>query len=405
MPAVATRAPVFSFIADGHPFAAQLGDLRARLARSDLPVGEPCEVSSEVKGVRTPAGFTLARFYCSVQSWDSAGGLPFEATTLHWSPDSGPRWARFPDEPRLPHVAAYLGVGGSQRGGSPYEVLRYVPLRRLTFRSGAVVGKFKRASKLPDAATRVAAVVAGAAGSAVTVPRLRGVDTAHGLYLQDAAAGTALSDVLAQVLAADHPSATGVTDVLAAAGRIHADFHALTAPGLPARAAAHDRADVHDRADWAAQLLPELAGWLRTTRDRLLATAPAATSAALGTCHGDLVPSHLLADDDGCTVIDLDLAHVGDRYRDLALFLSGLAADAPPLAARASSPAVFARAQDAYLHAYEERSGHLLDRRRLAWHRAAAELHQLAVVLSKDRFDPDDVPRITALVDDCVAQS
>ena len=404
MTAVATRASVFPFLLDDHPFAAQLGDLRARLEGSDLPVGGRCEVSSEVKGVRTPQGFALVRFYCSVQSWDSPGGQPFEATTLHWSAGSGPRWARFPDEPRLPHVAAYLGAGGPRLGRPRYEVLRYVPLRRLTFRSGSLVGKFKRASRLHDSAGRVAAVVAAAAGSPVTVPALRGIDATHGVYLQDAAPGTALNDVLGRGLHGDHSSV--VTDVLAAAGGIHADFHALNAPGLPVQADPQDHAaDVRDSADWSAQLLPELGGWLRATRDRLLATVPGASAAATGTCHGDLVLSHLLASDDGCTVIDLDLAHVGDRYRDLALFLSGLVADAPALGPRASTPAMLARAEVAYLDAYEGRWGHPVDRRRLAWHRAAAELHQLAVVLSKDRFDPDDVPRVTALVDDCVARS
>ena len=87
--------------------------------------------------------------------------------------------------------------------------------------------------------------------------------------------------------------------------------------------------------DWVAALCPSMTGWLYATRDRLLATAPPASAAAAGTCHGDLVLSHLLATDAGCTVIDLDLAHIGDRYRDLALFLAGLPADASTNLSRA----------------------------------------------------------------------
>ena len=64
---------------------------------------------------------------------------------------------------------------------------------------------------------------------------------------------------------------------------------------------------------------------------------------------------------------------------------------------------LFSEAERAYLGAYEERSGQRLDPRRLAWHRASAELHRLAVLFAKDRIRLADVPRVRALVDSFVA--
>ena len=88
---------------------------------------------------------------------------------------------------------------------------------------------------------------------------------------------------------------------------------------------------------------------------------------------------------------------------DLALFLAGLPADAPALAGCPGTTGSLPEAERAYLGAYEERSGQRLDPRRLAWHRASAELHQLAVLFSKDRIRLADVPRVRALVDSSVA--
>lgn len=397
MNTLTTTAQVFGFLPEDHPFAERLLEFGDRLDEQVAPSGARCQVSSEVKGRRTSLGFDLDRFYCSMQAWDTPDGEPFESTTLYWSARTGAQWVQFPAEPYLHHLPAYLTGMRSEQGRSSYEVLRYVPLRRFTFRCGGLVGKFKRPSRLQDSAGRATAVVAAAEGSSVAVPAMRGVDTRHSIYFQEAVDGTALSDLVGR---------GNVTDVLGQAGQVHAEFHALHAPGLSVAAdPGPPVADVVHSADWAAALFPSMAGWLYATRDRLLATAPTPAPAALGTCHGDLVLSHLLITDTACTVIDLDLAHIGDRYRDLALFLAGLPADAPSLAEGTHSLApLLADAERAYLDAYEERSGQRLDLRRLAWHRASAELHQLAVLFSKDRIRLEDVPRVTALVDLLVAE-
>ena len=390
-----TAAPVFAFLAEDHPFAGRLRGFRARLDERAAPSGARCQVSSEIKGRRTSHGFALDRFYCSMQAWDTRDGEPFQSTTLYWSARTGSQWVRFPAEPYLPHLPAYLAGVRSESGGPSYDVLRYVPLRRFTFRSGGLVGKFKRVSRLQDSAGRATAVVAAAQGSSVTVPAMRGIDTRHSIYFQNAVDGPALSDLVGP---------GNVTDLLGQAGQVHAEFHALDAPGLPVAADPWaPLEDVVHSTDWVAALCPSMTGWLYATRDRLLATAPPASAAAAGTCHGDLVLSHLLVTDAGCTVIDLDLAHIGDRYRDLALFLAGLPADAPALAGCPGTTGSLPEAERAYLGAYEERSGQRLDPRRLAWHRASAELHQLAVLFSKDRIRLADVPRVRALVDSSVA--
>lgn len=393
MGVITTARPMFDFLGQDHPFAGRVRGFRARLDERTAPSGARRQVSSEVKGRRTSLGFALDRFYCSMQAWDTPGGEPFESTTLYWSARTGAQWVQFPAEPFLRHIPAYLASLPSHRGGSSYDVLRYVPLRRFTFRAGGLVGKFKRPSRLQDSAGRATAVVAAAQHSPVAVPAMRGVDAVHSIYFQDAVDGPALSDLVGP---------GNVTDLLGQAGQVHAEFHALDAPGLPVAAdPLAPLEDVVHSTDWIAALCPPMTAWLNATRDRLLATAPATSAAASGTCHGDLVLSHLLVTDTGCTVIDLDLAHIGDRYRDLALFLAGLPADAPTLATGA--PTLLAEAERAYLGAYEDRSGERLDARRLAWHRASAELHQLAVLFAKDRIRLDDVPRVRALVDSSVA--
>jgi tRNA A-37 threonylcarbamoyl transferase component Bud32 len=378
-----TVPALFPYVRAGHPLHAPLEELRAEVVRrgaDHLP--GPVVVNAEVKGRRTGTGWELDRFHCSLQSWAAGPRAGFAASTLYWSARTGrTEWLEFPDEAYLHGLRACLPPAGT------YDVLRYVPLRRFTFRAGGVVVKAKRASRLMDSYTRAAALVAAAEGSAVRVPALRGVDRVLSVYRQDAVTGPPMSALV---------DARTAPVLLAQAGRVHAELHALPAPHLPARGPGDDVAAVRHAADVAAWLRPDLAARLGGVRELLTATAPAPSRAAQATCHGDLVPSHLLLADAGWTVIDLDLAHRGDRYRDLAFFLAGLPADVPGLGGGGASAA----AQEAYLEAYEERSGRCLDRGRLAWHRAAAELHQLAVLLAKNALPPGAVEGTVAALRD-----
>jgi aminoglycoside phosphotransferase (APT) family kinase protein len=395
MSATTLLTPVFAGVGPDHPFAAQVDQLRAAVEhRLPAAAGSRQLRSAELKGRRTSTGFDLVRAYCSLQSWHPSPHEPFAASTLHWTAEApdDPTWAELTDEPYLGDVEALL-----RNPAGSVEVLRYVPTRRFTVSAGGVVTKVKRRSRLLDSAGRVAAIVSAVSAATTTevrVPALVGVDAEKGTYAQLLVEGHPMSELAG--------AATGgsVLDLLAEAGRVHAAFHALSVPGLPVGEATATVAAVRRDADWAAFFRPELADVLATTRDRLVATAPPASAGAAGTCHGDLVPSHLLAAAGGWTVIDLDLAHDGDRYRDLALFLAGLPGDVAALADGTAAPGLLGAAESAYLTAYARSWGRPLDPRRLAWHRAAAELRHLSLMFSKDTLRPAAVARILVVLEE-----
>jgi Phosphotransferase enzyme family len=377
---------IFPFVDADHPFHGCVARLRDELATSSgTPMPGRVLVSSEIRGRRLPdGGFTLDRFYTSAQHWSGHG--QFAATTLYAAPaDNAPRWYHFPDEPSLSNVAPYLRVRGFDRPGSTMEVLRYVPLRRFTFQSprrdgsaGAEVGKFKRRSKLEESYQRTVVIAAAVeqAAAGFDVPRPAGVDNDHAIYFQERVDG---SDLATEAQLTD--------DALETAAHVLASFHTVAPPSLPLLDEAVFLGALDRDLAWIAFHSPAL-GELVAGARRALADPPQIEASVLA--HGDFVPSHVLRHHDRLTVIDLDLGHVGDRYRDLAMMLASLPTDVP--AVRPDSAAIIA--------AYEDRAGLSLDRRRLAWHRLAAEIYYLALAFSKDRsIDPARVAATLADLD------
>jgi aminoglycoside phosphotransferase (APT) family kinase protein len=371
---------VFAGLGLNHPFGKVLHGLRAQLAqRPPPPSGDTQLVSSEVKGRRTGSGWQLERFFSCFQTWTEDPEHPFAASTLYWTARTGrAEWFDFPAEPYLTRAAAYLAPsGGTTRR---YDVLRYMPLRRLTVLTGHAgsqeVVKFKRRSQVVEAFTRVRAVCAAAAGTPVRVPVLHGLDRFHSAYGQSAVPGTAMDQLV---------DPGSVEPLLVEAGRVHAEFHDLACPNLPLEEADDAVGRVVDDTDWLAAMLPELQPRLVRLRDRLVDRWPRPPREPV-TCHGDLIPSHLLTDGGAWTVIDLEVARLGDPHRDVALFLAGLPADL-------GRPDLVRTAQTAYLAGYGERSGRSLDRRSLAWHWTAAELHLLAVAAAKDHLGRSELIR------------
>jgi aminoglycoside phosphotransferase (APT) family kinase protein len=222
----------------------------------------------------------------------------------------------------------------------------------------------------------------------VRVPALRRTDPVLSSYSQEAVGGAALSDL------AHGPA---LEPLLAEAGRVHAEVHTLAAEGLPA---GDDPADLArglaEPVGWVAACAPAHADDLRRHLRTLVRLAPVPTAPV--TCHGDLVPSHLIGGPGDWAVIDLDLAHRGDPDRDLALFLAGLPTDVPALAADRAPASRRRAAEEAYLAGYEDRTGRRVDRRRLAWHRAAASLHHVGLSATKDRWSPTGLAEAVARV-------
>lgn len=373
----------FSFVPAGHRLRGRLDDVLEGVdqRRAGHPAGTVRTVA-EIKGRRAGATWGLDRVYCSLQGHAGPETSPFAASTLHWSatsPEEG--WWDYPVDPYLGNLQPCLRSFAT----GPHEVLRYVPLRRFTFRANGRVVKVKRPSRLLDSYRRVAAVRSAAAGGDVRVPELGPADVTRSCYVQASVPGTALA-ALAE--------GERLLGLLAEAGQVHAAFHALPDAGLPAGPGPDGIGVLAVEAvDWASEFLPEHVGLLRRARAVMLAPPPRTADV---TCHGDLVPSHLIGAPGQWTVIDLDLAHRGDPYRDVAMFLAGLPADVPALADGIADPPTLLAAEGAYLGGYCERSGEKLDPGGLAWHRLAAELHHLGLLVSKDRMHPASVARITA---------
>lgn len=381
---------LFAFVAPEHPFTPALDALRAQAGDAPAPPSGAVrtEVTAEIKGVRTPDGWRLDRFSHCTAAWGGPGDVPFAARTLYWRDGCGPAtWSALPDEPYLEGLAAVL----APRDGEPVEVLRYVPLRRFTWRSGGVIAKAKRRSRLADSYARARAVTAAAAdGTRVQVPALRGTTDVPAAYRQDAVAGPALAELARE---------DDLLPLLAEAGSVHARFGELPAVDLPLQAPDAGLPAVLHAADWVGALLPELRASMRHACAVLRAHVPEPDARALATCHGDLVPSHLIGGPGRWSVIDLDLAHRGDRHRDLAVFLSGLPTDVPALSGEGASPALLAAAEQAYLDGYAARWGRAPEPARLAWFRAAEQIRALALAVSKDRLRPGTVGSASAVLD------
>jgi aminoglycoside phosphotransferase (APT) family kinase protein len=363
---------IFSFITDGHPFAPVLDGFRERIAAEGPgPATGRAIVSSEIRARAADDGtFALDRFYCSLQRWPETG-LPFAASSFYFAEkDGAARWCTFPDEPYLTSVQPYLAGRALLEERADLEVLRYVPLRRFTFRAprrdgrpGREIGKFKRRSRLGESYERMQRVAGAVAASAtgIEVPRPGGVEDAHSLYFQDAVGGVDLA-----TRAARDPAA------LPAAAAVLAALHSVPCRGLPDVDEAAFHSVVARDLSWIAFHAPALASLAAAARGALADPPP--IEAAV-TCHGDFVASHVLDDAGRVTVIDLDLAHHGDPYREVAMLLASLPLDAP--GAEVDEASIVA--------AYERRAGVTLDARRLAWHRVAAEAYYLALAFSKDR--------------------
>lgn len=387
-PAVGVRVP-FGFLHAGHPAEALVGRLLGAVPQrlADLP-RDRVRVVAELRGELRAGRWAPERFSCSLQARDPRTGA-FDAWTAHWSagmPDAV--WSRLPDDPKLPGLATALAGPGT--GTDEVEVLRYVPLRRFTYRQHGRVVKVKRRSRLDDSWQRAGAVeTAAQRDRRVRVPALLGVDPVSSSYTQAAVPGVELADLAC---------GDQLPAMLAEAGAVHAAFHTLDLTGVPEGPSwAAVRTVTERSAAWAAWLLPDLADVLARAVARLAALTPGPVEARdLVSCHGDLVPSHLLGGPGEWTVIDHDLAHRGDRYRDLAMFVAGLAFDVPALADGVAADPTHAAAVQAYLGGYQAGLGRRLDRDRLARHLLAAHLHHAALLATKDRVHPAAVAATAA---------
>jgi len=374
----------FELFRDGHPLAAEIEPLLGCVAadpvlRGVAPPGGPRPaIRRELRAGPDEDGEpAIERFRWCVQWRDPGPAGRFHARTLLYERKRGePVTFDFPADPRLPAGAA----PDSPLAAPGVAVLRYVPLRRITFRTGDVVGKMKRPSSLARAYARLAVAFAAARHADLAVPQPRGLDTAHGAFYQAAVGGRPVADVLAP----------GNADrLLRALGAVQREVHELPVEGLPDRGPDALARSAADDAAWIAFAAPDHAEAVRRIARRIAAEAGEASAGAERCfCHGDPAIDQVLLDGDTLAVVDFDDAAAGDPYADLGALLASLPHDAPQLFA---SAALGTRAVAAFLDGYRARSGRPIDARRLATHRARAELGLLASRVRRGRAGASEV--------------
>jgi hypothetical protein len=323
-------------------------------------------------------GFHVTSVSYSIQRCEDRG---FAASTVLWSGDTGAtEWLEFPVDPALPALADY------RQRHLDADVLRYVPLRRVTLRLGersgrVVVVRLKRPSRFREAWKKLRLIEArvAEARASFSVPRPLGLDELRCLFLQEAMPGALLANLLDEHVA---PA------LLGRLGAIHRELHALPTEGLPLRDASGLVQEARGSAAWIAYMLPAM-------RERVMglvfALAQAAPLAAPAFCHGHADCAHILVDEDRWSLLHFDDSHAGDPYRDLAMLTASLDYHVPSLRALTegeseSDAKLVEYAAETYLDGYF--GGAPRDFVRLAWHRACAEICYLALLLKTDQYHP-----------------
>jgi len=336
---------------------------------------------------RSNGAVELRRAYWSARRPDPASAWGITARTLYLDGRTGRVSTHdFPDDPAMDWLA---GDGGALRGHgerAAVQVLRYIPLRRVTFRltGGAglpprVIAKTKSAEGLRRAflALSAAHAAAAAAGSDFAVPRPISLDVGRRLLYLEELPGNPLDSRLDDL---------GLEPAMRRLGELHREVHGLTVAGPPTLTVA----DWLDAAQAAATQIGILAPSVRAALDavcgRLRAAVPA--DGELAFCQGDFVPGQILCAEQGWSVLDLDDGHLADPHSEVASLFTALARELPVPAGQVQG------ARQAYLAAYTARAGRWLDPERWRWFRTVAELRYLARRIVKGRAVPGEAAEV-----------
>lgn len=391
----------FAWLSPDHPWQAAVEAIRRAVADRERSLEwmtgddgiDRHQVHAELKGVRLPDGrWRLDRSYWSEQFRSPQLPYGLRARTLSVDAQGDQCWLTWPDDQYLNDVSNWLRQEDPQR----VEVLRYVPLRRLTFRWSArdgqsSIGKSKRRSRFRDAYRLLGATSEAVSASVRAGPRLlfRVADPLHlvpesSLYFQETLPGEDLADRLV----------TPQADLLSHVGLLHAQLHALPHDGLGSHAPGDARAQALQDIDWIGWLMPQWVDALKPLA-QAITQRPACADHEARFCHGDLVCSQFLAGpqlDEPWGITDFDLAHRGDPCRDMAILIASLPYDVPVLRRAEESPTATTDLEfltEAYLAGYARAAGGLAHSEvRLCWHRICAEVYYLGLMLKKDRYHP-----------------
>ncbi len=350
--------------------------------------GRGLTVHAELRAVRSgDGGAGMERFYWSTQGPDPTATWGFGARTLYCRDDPADLQVHeFPSEPVLSWLDDPDGPLRRDGRAEQVEVLRYIPLRRLTYRlldgaglPGRVIAKSKRTGGLNRAAVAFLAVNQAAARRprAPRVPRLLRLEPPrHTLYLEELP-GRPLHVAIAGL---DHG------DAMSRLGELHRSFQELEVKGLPVRRVADWLRDARGAVDRIAMFVPSAAHRAESIWTDLSRAAP--EDEGLLFCQGDFLPGQILCDPSGWSVIDLDDSRNADPLSDVAAMYVVMPRELRLATAEAE------HARRAYLDAYAARAGEPIDRDRWRWYLTLLQLNELGKRLMKGRAAPGEADAV-----------
>ena len=381
-PAVEPDSPVY-------PMLQRL--LPAVRAETELPDGVDATIHTELRAGRLPTGdVELQRFYWSAQHADPQSPIGFGGRMVHCDAKktTAPQTFVFPSEPVLTWLEDDDGPLRSDGHARHIEVLRYIPLRRLTFRlhdgSGlppSVIAKVKRPGGLNRAATAFQAVQEAAdrrRSGTLTVPRLLRLDAKrHVMYLEQLP-GEPLNVALGQL---------DLTSAMEQLGELHRELQELDVRGLPTRLGTADwLQDAQHAATQIGLFVPSAARHAESVYTELARSAP--EDNRLLYCQGDFLPGQILCDSSGWSVIDLDDSRYADPLSEVAAMYAAMPREL------ALPPAQTELARRTYLEAYARRAGEPIDPRRWHWFQVLLGFRELGKRVIKGRATADEVASV-----------
>lgn len=380
-PAVEPDAPVYSLLQEMLP---------AVLTETELGSDVDTRVQAELRvGIADNGDIERRRFYWSSQHPDPQSPLGFSARTLHCEGADAPRVYAFPSEPVLSWLDDADGPLRSDGRLARAEVLRYIPLRRVTFRLHDAVGlpprviaKVKRTGGLNRAANSFLAVQQAAGrrrpADVPRVPRLLRLDPPrHVLHLEELP-GESLDVAVARM---------DLTEAMEQLGTLHRGLQELDVRGLPRRRVVADwLLDARHAATLIGLYVPSTARQAEEAYDLLSRTAPEDGRPLF--CQGDFLPGQVLCHPSGWSVIDFDDSHYADPLSEVAAMYTALPREL------SLPPDLTDRARATYLQAYERRAGEPIDPGRWHWFLMMVQLVALAKRLIKGRAAPGEATRV-----------
>lgn len=381
---------IFPAVEPGSGVFPRLQQLREEITSDPELEGRDTAVQAELVPRRGRDGdVRVGRFYWSARRDDPASALGFTSRTLHHDRFvHGSRTYDFPEEPLMDWLGQEDGPLRCHGDGAGVQILRYIPLRRVTFLvrdatglPARVIAKSKDERGLLRAtralvATHQAAARAG--GGALTVPRPVRLDTRRRVLYLEELPGRPLDEVLPQV---------GVAEGMSRLGTLHRRLQELPVRGLGVRRGIEDWLSAADvAATQVGFLVPSTARQTQGLYDGLLRTAP--DDGELLFCQGDFSPGQVLCHSSGWSVIDLDDGHYADPLSEVATFCTEL-----PRELKLPTGTV-ELARQAYLDAYLRQAGQPLDPHRWQWFLAVAELIHLARRSIKGRAAPGEAQTV-----------